>query len=126
MARKFKILLVDDSAVNLAAVEQKLKDLYDVVTINSGERALRYLKNEKCDLILLDIKMRGKDGIETLKELRAMENGADVPVIMLTSKNDKESVIVTAKYGICDYILKPFSTKDLERIERALDKAKRF
>lgn len=124
MERKFKILVVDDSAVNLAAVEQKLKDSYDVVTINSGERALRYLKNEKCDLILLDIKMRGKDGIQTLQELRALENGVNVPVIMLTSKNDKESVIATARYGICDYILKPFSTKDLERIKRALDKAR--
>ncbi len=126
MERKFRILVVDDSAVNLAAVEQKLKDLYDVVTINSGERALRYLRNEKCDLILLDIKMKGKDGIQTLQELRVLENGAKVPVIMLTSKNDKESVIETAKYGICDYILKPFSTKDLERIERALDKVRRF
>lgn len=126
MERKFRILVVDDSAVSLATVEQKLKDLYDVITVNSGDRALRYLKNEKCDLILLDIKMEGKDGIETLQELRAMENGAKVPVIMLTSKSDKESIIETTKFGIYDYVLKPFSTQDLHnRIRRALDKARR-
>ena len=100
--------------------------MYEVITVNSGVRALRYLKNEKPDLILLDIKMEGKDGIETLKELRAMENGAKIPVIMLTSKNDKGSLIETAKLGIYDYLLKPFDTEDLHyRIRRALEKSKR-
>ena len=82
---RMRILAVDDSVINLASVEQKLKDRYEVVTVNSGERALRYLKNEKPDLILLDIRMADMDGIQTLKEIRALENGADVPVIMLTS-----------------------------------------
>ena len=125
MERKMRILVVDDSAVSLATVEQKLKDLYEVITVNSGVRALRYLKNERPDLILLDIKMEGKDGIETLKELREMKNGADIPVIMLTSKNDKGSLIETAKLGIYDYLLKPFDTQDLhKRIMRALEKSR--
>lgn len=125
MERKMRILVVDDSAVSLATVEQKLKDLYEVITVNSGVRALRYLKNQRPDLILLDIKMEGKDGIETLKELREMKNGADIPVIMLTSKNDKGSLIETAKLGIYDYLLKPFDTQDLhKRIRRALEKSR--
>lgn len=124
MERKMRILVVDDSAVSLATVEQKLKDIYEVITVNSGVRALRYLKNERPDLILLDIKMEGKDGIETLKELREMRNGTDIPVIMLTSKNDKGSLIETAKLGIYDYLLKPFDTQDLhKRIKRALEKS---
>lgn len=124
MERKMRILVVDDSAVSLATVEQKLKDIYEVITVNSGVRALRYLKNERPDLILLDIKMEGKDGIETLKELREMKNGEDIPVIMLTSKNDKGSLIETAKLGIYDYLLKPFDTQDLhKRIKRALEKS---
>lgn len=123
MEKKLRILVVDDSAVSLASVEQKLKDMYEVITVNSGARALRYLRNEKPDLILLDIKMEGKDGIETLKELRAMENGANIPVIMLTSKSDKGSIIESTKFGIYDYVLKPFDTKDLHyRIRRALEK----
>lgn len=124
MAERACVLIVDDSAVNLASAEQKLRDDYEVVTINSGDRALRYLRGNRPDLILLDIKMEGKDGIETLRELRAMENGADIPVIMLTSKSDRESILETTRLGIYDYVLKPFNTQDLHtRIRRALEKA---
>lgn len=123
---KKRILAVDDSAVSLATVEQKLKDMYEVITVNSGARALRYLKMKKPDLILLDIKMADKDGIETLKEIRTLKNGADIPVIMLTSKNDKGSILASSKYGIYGYVLKPFDTLDLlDRIQNALAKAEK-
>lgn len=118
---KMSILVVDDSIINLSAVEQKLKDRYDVATANSGDKALRYLKNEKPDLILLDIKMENMDGIETLKQIRELENGADIPVIMLTARGDKRSIVETQKLGICDYVLKPFDPQELRlRIEKAL------
>lgn len=124
MESKLRILVVDDSPVSLASVEQKLNDVYEVITVNSGARALRYLRKEKPDLILLDIMMEGKDGIETLKELRTTENGTDIPVIMLTSKGDKGSIIESSKYGIYDYVLKPFDTRELHsRIQKALKKA---
>ncbi|MCI8874934.1 MAG: response regulator [Lachnospiraceae bacterium] len=118
---KMSILVVDDSIINLSAVEQKLKDRYDVATANSGDKALRYLKNEKPDLILLDIKMDNMDGIETLKQIREMENGTDIPVIMLTARGDKRSIVETQRLGICDYVLKPFDPQELRlRIEKAL------
>ena len=118
---KMSILVVDDSILNLSAVEQKLKDRYDVATANSGDKALRYLKNEKPDLILLDIKMDNMDGIETLKQIREMENGTDIPVIMLTARGDKRSIVETQRLGICDYVLKPFDPQELRlRIEKAL------
>lgn len=121
---KKSILVVDDSVVNLASIEHELRNKYNVITINSGVRALRYLKNEKPDLILLDIQMALKDGIETLREIREMENGATIPVIMLTSKKDRETIIETTKLGICDYVIKPFDSQDLEkRIERGLKKS---
>ena len=63
--------------------------------------------------ILLDIQMAQKDGIETLKEIRAMKDRADIPVIMLTGVEDKDFVLKSAKLGICDYILKPFYSDDL-------------
>lgn len=122
MEKKSRILVVDDSAVNLMAVEQKLKDIYEIIPINSGTRALRYLRNERPDLILLDIKMDDKNGIETLKEIRGMENVCDVPVIMLTSKNDRESVIQCQKLGAYGYVLKPFEVQILkDKIEHALE-----
>lgn len=125
MDRKPRILAVDDSAVNLATVEQKLSDKYEVIPVNSGERALRYLKSEKVDLVLLDIKMKEKDGIETLREIRAMDSCKKIPVIMLTSKNDKGSIVESSKLGIEDYVLKPFDTQELHvRIQRALDRTR--
>ncbi len=125
MGLKPRILLVDDSAINLAYTEQKLKDQYDVIAVNSGSRALRYIKDERPDLILLDIRMAEMDGIETLKEIRTMENGVDVPVIMLTSKSDRESIVESQKLGIYDYVLKPVEAEVLcSRIKRALEKEK--
>lgn len=118
-----KILAVDDNIINLATIEQELKDKYEVITVNSGARAIRYLNKDKPDLVLLDVQMALMDGIETLKEMRTMENGATIPVIMLTSKKDKETVIEGSKLGILDYVVKPFDTQDLQsRIDKALKK----
>ena len=120
---KLKILAVDDNIINLATIEQELKDKYEVITVNSGARAIRYLNKDKPDLVLLDVQMALMDGIETLKEMRTMENGVTIPVIMLTSKKDRETVIEGSKLGILDYVVKPFDTQDLqERIDRALKK----
>ncbi len=83
---------------------------------------MKYLEQEKPDLILLDIRMPIKDGIQTLREIRAMEDRSDIPVIMLTGVEDSQSVLESAKLGICDYILKPFHDDDLRnRIQRALN-----
>lgn len=110
---KKRILAVDDTAIFLTRISNTLGNDYDVITVNSGNRALKYLEQEKPDLILLDIQMGQKDGIETLKEIRAMKDRADIPVIMLTGVEDKEIVLKSAKLGICDYILKPFSSDNL-------------
>lgn len=116
------ILAVDDAAIILLRITDALGKYYDVVTANSGSRALRYLEKAKPDLILLDIRMMPKDGFETLREIRAMEGRGDVPVIMLTGMEDKKSVMEGIKLGICDYVLKPFDPDDLlERIQRVLN-----
>lgn len=121
---KMRILAVDDSAVNLATIEQELKERYEVYTVNSGARAIRFLNKEKPDLVLLDVQMALMDGLETLKEIRTMENGASLPVIMLSANKDRETVIEGSKLGILDYVLKPFDGPDLQmRIDRALKKA---
>lgn len=116
------ILAVDDTAIVLTRISDTLRNDYKVVTLNSGVRALKYLQQEKPDLILLDIQMAQKDGIETLKEIRAMDGRADIPVIMLTGVEDKDYVLKSVRLGICDYILKPFSSEDLiKRIRRVFE-----
>ena len=117
-----RILAVDDTAVVLTRISNTLREDYEVITANSGVRALKYLKEEKPDLVLLDIQMSPKDGIETLQEIRAMKNREDIPVIMLTGVEDKDTVLEAAKLGICDYILKPFQSEELhERIRRVFE-----
>ena len=120
---KKRILAVDDAAIILTRITNTLQNDYEVITVNSGTRALKYLEQDKPDLILLDIQMAQKDGIETLKEIRAMKDRADIPVIMLTGVEDKDFVLKSAKLGICDYILKPFYSDDLtKRIRKVFAK----
>ena len=98
-----------------------LDKYYDVITVNSGVRALRYPERVKPDLILLDIRMTPKNGFETLREIRDMPDRADIPVIMLTAMEDKDSVLEGITLGISDYTLKPFAPNDLlNRIRRVL------
>lgn len=121
MSQKKQILAVDDNSISLATIEQELEGEFEVIPMNSGIRALQYLKKEKPDLILLDIQMAIMDGIETLKEIREMEGCQDIPVIMLTSNADKRMVLESSKYKIYDYVLKPFKKQDLcERIDNVL------
>lgn len=116
------ILAVDDSAIVLSRIESTLGNDYDVVTVNSGARALKYLKEEKPDLILMDIRMAQKDGIETLRDIRNMDECKDIPVIMLTGVETKDSVLESARLGIRDYILKPFYNDELiKRIRRVFE-----
>ena len=114
------ILAVDDDVIILTRISSILRNDYDVVTINSGVRALRYLELEKPDLILLDIHMMQQDGIETLRKIRNTEECKDIPVIMLTGVENKDTVMESAKLGICDYLLKPFTSAELlKRLRRA-------
>lgn len=109
------ILAVDDTAVILTRILEILGNDYEVVTANSGARAMKFLKERRPDLILLDIKMSPMDGIQTLQEIRSNRELEDIPVIMLTGVEDKETVMESAKLGIRDYILKPFSSGELEK-----------
>lgn len=117
-----RILAVDDAAFILSRITDALGKHYEMVTVNSGSRALKYLDKNKPDLILLDIRMPIKNGFELLRDIREMEDRADIPVIMLTAMEDKQSVMKGIELGICDYVLKPFAPDDLlERVQRILD-----
>ena len=86
-----------------------------------GGSFLEALKEEKPDLVILDIMLPGMDGVELLRRLKEDQDTADIPVIMLTGVEDKSSVLESARLGICDYTLKPFSSEDLlARIRRVL------
>ena len=122
MTTKKCILAVDDTAFILSRITDALVKYYDVVTVNSGVRALKYLSKNKPDLILLDIRMPLRDGFEILREIQTMEDRADIPVVMLTGMEDRRYVMESIKLGIRDYILKPFDPNDLlARVQRILE-----
>lgn len=123
--RKKCVLVVDDAAIVLSRITDALGKQFDVVTVNSGSRALEYLAANKPDLILLDIRMPDKDGFEVLREIKSMEDRADIPVVVLTALEGKRYVVEGLSLGIRDYILKPFAANDLlERVQRVLEPGK--
>lgn len=120
------VLLVDDNS-------KYLKDAlpyygYEVKTASDGIQALNALsnKNEKFDIVLLDVMMPNMDGWETLKHIRSSKDTRHLPVIMLTALNEDQNMISGLKNGADDYIVKPYILPNLlARMEAVLRRAKR-
>ena len=101
-----KILVVDDSGAMLRNVKGWLEGKYKVILANSGAMAIKYLALDKPDLILLDYEMPVVDGRQVLEMIRSEIDFADVPVIFLTSKGDRESVMNVMSLKPEGYLLK--------------------
>ena len=103
------ILVVDDDTANLRMASHILTaEGMRVSCLKSGEDALRFLQENRPDLILLDIHMPGMDGFETIAAVRDNEKTADIPVIFLTADDDSETETQGLKAGAMDFIKKPF------------------
>lgn len=117
---RMKILIVDDKPKILDVVEAYLvaKD-YLVFRANSGEAALRKFALSQPDLLILDLMLPDKSGLDICKEIRG--SGNDTPIIMLTAKSKEQDIIQGLQLGADDYIVKPFSPKELVmRVETVL------
>jgi len=110
---KKKILVVDDSGAMLRNVKGWLEDRYQVILANSGAMAIKYLSLNRPDLVLLDYEMPIVDGKQVLEMIRSEIEFADVPVIFLTSKNDKESVANVVKLKPDGYLLKTMKPEEI-------------
>ena len=117
---RHRILVVDDDKLLQKPLKQILSDKYDVTTALSGEEALAIIREKPVDLTLLDIRLPGIDGIETLKAIR--ERDKNILVIMMTAFEDVKTVITSMKMGAFDYLVKPLDMDEIEIIvERALE-----
>lgn len=107
-----KILVVDDepSIVTLLAFNLE-KAGYTVLTANDGKTALDLTKNEMIDLVVLDLMLPEMDGIEVCRSMR--EEGMQVPILMLTAKDDELDKILGLELGADDYMTKPFSPREV-------------
>lgn len=107
--RDCTVLIVDDSADNLAFMAQGLKNLYHVKAAKSGEMALCILNQFDIDLILLDIVMPDMTGYDVIRAVRANHDKCNIPVVFLTGKNSPEDEKLGFELGAADYIHKPVS-----------------
>ena len=108
---KTKILLVDDDPNIRQLVNLYLKkEDYDVVLADRGDTAVEKFKSDAPNLILLDLMLPGKDGWEVLREIRKTSN---VPIIMLTAKDETFDKVLGLELGADDYVAKPFEPKEL-------------
>jgi two-component system alkaline phosphatase synthesis response regulator PhoP len=106
-----KILLVDDESKVCELIKAYLvKDGYDVIIAADGKTAIEQAQRHKPDLILLDLNLPELDGLEVCRTIRRQSN---VPIIMLTARDEETDKIVGLELGADDYITKPFSPREL-------------
>ncbi|WP_027725783.1 response regulator YycF [Tuberibacillus calidus] len=106
-----KILVVDDEQPIADILEFNLKkEGYDVIVAYDGVEALRKVEEEQPDLILLDVMLPQKDGMEVCREIRKKYN---MPIIMLTAKDSEIDKVLGLEMGADDYVTKPFSNREL-------------
>lgn len=111
---EFTILMVDDTPKNLQVLGSTLKnENYKLEFATSGLRALEWLKKRDFDLVLLDIMMPEMSGFQVCEQIRKDKKYNDLPIIFLTAKTDKESIVKGFETGAQDYVTKPFDTKEL-------------
>ena len=110
LPEKPTILVIDDTPENLSLMQFLLRDLYLLKGANNGERGLEIaLADPPPDLILLDVMMPGMDGHEVCRRLKGDPKTADIPVIFLTARNEREDEELGFELGAVDYITKPIS-----------------
>ena len=108
------ILIVDDNPKNLQVLGSTLEqENYSVEFAINGKAALGLIEKLDFDLILLDVMMPEMDGFEVCQKVRASKNNKDVPIIFLTAKTDRESIIKGFEIGGQDYVTKPFDSGEL-------------
>ena len=106
------ILIVDDDLNLCTMLAEELSEVgYETYFLTNGDRVLEYVQNNQVDLILLDLKMPGKNGFEVLQELEI--NNIDIKVIVLTAYADVKSAMESAKMGAADFISKPYDFDEL-------------
>src|SRR5437867_9157301 len=119
-----RLLLIDDEA----DVQYSFRRIFDspeieLTAASSGEEGLKLIPRVKPDLVIMDVRMGGLNGLETLRRIR--ETSAKLPVIMMTAYGTTQTAIEAMKLGAYDYLLKPFDVPKLKQIVTAALKAAR-
>ncbi len=111
---KFTLLVVDDDPDILKLIKSRIdKEKFKVISTDDGESALAIILARRPDLVVLDINIPGKNGLDVCRELRADKKTQNIPIIMLSGRNDAVDRILGLEFGADDYVTKPFDTHEL-------------
>lgn len=115
------VLIVDDSSVMRKIVDRSLRQaglqIKEVFEAGNGVEALARMQQTRVDLILTDINMPVMDGLELVRQLQAVKNAQNVPIVMITTEAGEAHVVQALSHGASGYIRKPFSPDQIkERI----------
>lgn len=117
---RYKILIIDDDRLLQNSLRNILSEKYETIIAGSGEAGLEIVKTKSIDLVLLDIRLPGIDGIETLRRIKAIDS--DLTIVMMTAYEDVKTVITSMKIGATDYMVKPLDIEELDIIiERTIE-----
>ncbi len=122
LVKAMKILVVDDEESILNVLAYNLSRAgHEPIVARDGEQALRLARAERPDLVILDLMLPGIDGLEVCRELR---RESDLPIIMLTARDEEVDRVVGLELGADDYVVKPFSVRELmARVKSVLRRA---
>ncbi len=123
--KNMRILVVDDFSTMRRIVKNILKQLgfTNVVDADDGSTAWEVLNKDKIDFIISDWNMPKMSGIELLRKVRASEEFADIPFLMVTAEGQQENVIEAVQAGVSNYIVKPFTPETFEqKIKKIFEK----
>ncbi len=114
-----RVLVIDDELMNIKMIERIMKDepMYEIISVLSGKEALKVLEEQEINLILLDLVMPDMDGFETLSHIKKKYN---IPVVFMTGDKNFKTLEKAAKYGVDDYITKPFLPLALKEIMHSI------
>ena len=111
---EYKVLIVDDVISNVLLLKVLLNnEKFQIVTASNGTEALAQVKNEKPDLVLLDVMMPDISGFDVAKQMKADPGMSDIPIIFLTALNSTADIVKGFQVGGNDFISKPFNKEEL-------------
>ncbi len=116
MSHEQHILIIDDDQGILDSFEAMLGDDYNLVMVDNGADALEWLRQQSPQLLFLDIKMPGSNGLEVLRRIR--EKGDAVPVVVVTALPQPQYQQLAEKFGVYRYLSKPLDVDEVEDIAR--------
>lgn len=119
------LVVEDETAIRDLVSYNLLKESYQVAGVATGEEALALVSQKPFDLIVLDLMLPGLDGLSICRQLKSNERTRDIPIVILTAKDEESDVVAGLNLGADDYIAKPFSPRVLlARLRAVLRRAR--